>query len=60
MAETSQEQRPPEKQEANLESPRGTTGDEELGDEDELDIDISDLVAQSQNLAKNYKQKGGQ
>ena len=62
MSETTQQQRPEETKPQVTEAPRPTTqaSAEPEMDEFYFDIDISDLVKESENLAKHYKQKGGQ
>ena len=58
MAEQAQSNRPTEeKQEVQPAATQAQADDETL---DDIDLDISDLVEASKNLARNYKQKGGQ
>jgi len=63
MSEQQQVQRPEETTAAVPDAAKQPTANL-TGDGDDLDlddvIDISDLVEQSKNLAKNFKQRGGQ
>ena len=62
MSETVQQQKSEETKPRVIEAPRATTqaSTEPEVDEFDFDIDISDLVKESENLAKHYRQKGGQ